>query len=147
MFDGGRGVSDLSRSEIAFALRAVPTHLAEFAHLVPFVGRVHASVVDASSVEKWDQLSRRIQDEDLGNVCREPCVVDGKEVQTALGVQGVKISQSIQLILQAGFMWCFAFLLFVLFSPLFQWQFNHPGCSKQDVLAVLKSQKDTFIPK
>ncbi len=97
----------------------VPTHLGDFAHLVPLVGRILASVVDASLVEKWDQLSRRIQNEDLGNICREPCLVDGKEVQSALGVQGIKISQSIQLILQAGFMRCFSFLLFVLFLPFF----------------------------
>jgi hypothetical protein len=147
LFGGDRCVSDLSRSEIAFALRVVPTHLGDFVHLVPLVGRIRASVIDASLVEKWDQLSRRIQDENLGNICREPCLVDGREVQSALGVQGIKISQSIQLILQAGFMRCFSFLLFVLFSPLFQWQFNHPGCSKEDVLAVLTSQKDTFAPK
>jgi hypothetical protein len=98
----GRAISELSRSEIAFALRAVPSHLAEYAHLALKVGRARACVDDASAVNNWELLSQRIQEWNLGNVCVEGCLVDGKTLQSLLGVQGTATATSIRLVLQAS---------------------------------------------
>ncbi len=101
LVDDDRSVSEISRSEIAFALRVIPSHMIEFAHLAPTVGRFRASVDDKSSVEKWEQLRQRIQEDDLSNICCEHCLLDGRAVQSLLGVQGSETAKSIHLILQA----------------------------------------------
>ncbi len=114
--DESRAISQLSRSEIAFALRNIPSHLNEFACLAPVVGRVQASVDKVHLVEKWDELVVRIQEDDLGSICCEHCLIDGRQVQSLLGVQGNLIAQSIHLILQASFVLAW---FSVTFDPLF----------------------------
>ncbi len=114
--DESRAISQLSRSEIAFALRNIPSHLNEFARLAPVVGRVQASVDKVHLVEKWDELVVRIQEDDLGSICCEHCLIDGRQVQSLLGVQGNLIAQSIHLILQASFVLAW---FSVTFDPLF----------------------------
>jgi hypothetical protein len=66
------------------------------------VGRARACVDDASAADNWDLLSQRIQEWNLGNVCVEGCLVDGKTLQSLLGVQGTAIATSIRLVLQAS---------------------------------------------
>jgi hypothetical protein len=145
LLEDKRAVSEISRSEIAFALRVIPSHLSEFAHLAPVVGSFRASVDDASSVEHWEQLRRRIQEDDLGNVCCEHCLLDGRTVQSLLGVKGIEIAQSIHLILQARTeLRCCSLLLFCLCSHPFQWQFNHRGCTKEDMLAAVTANRLDF---
>ena len=114
--DESRPISQLSRSEIAFALRNIPSHLNEFACLAPVVGRVQACVDTVHLVEKWDELAVRIQEDDLGSICCEHCLIDGRQVQSLLGVQGHLIAQSIHLILQASFVLAW---FSVTFDPLF----------------------------
>jgi hypothetical protein len=102
LFKRGPHISELTRSEIAFALRAVPSYLAEFAHLALKVGRTRASVDDASAVDNWEMLSQRIEEQNLVNVCTEACLLDGKTLQSLLGVQGTGTASSIRLVLQAS---------------------------------------------
>lgn len=143
MFKHGRAISELSRSEIAFALRAVPSHLAEFAHLALKVGRARASVDDASAVDNWELLSQRIQEWNLGNVCVEGCLVDGKTLQSLLGVQGTATATSIRLVLQASALHPYLSFPSIIHSPM-QWQFDHPGCSRDAVLEAVTSNKARF---
>jgi hypothetical protein len=147
--DESRPISQLSRSEIAFALRTIPSHLNEFACLAPVVGRVQASVDKVHLVEKWDELVVRIQEDGLGSVCCEHCLIDGTQVQSLLGVQGNLIAQSIHLILQASFVcvFCWRGVVLLLTPSPVQWQFNHKGCSKEDVLAEVTANIDTYKAK
>ena len=146
--DESRPISQLSRSEIAFALRNIPSHLNEFACLAPVVGRVQACVDTVHLVEKWDELAVRIQEDGLGSVCCEHCLIDGRRVQSLLGVHGNLIAQSIHRILQASFVCVFwrGVVLLLTPSPV-QWQFNHKGCSKEDVLAEVTANIDTYKAK
>jgi hypothetical protein len=143
LFKHGRAISELSRSEIAFALRAVPSHLAEYAHLALKVGRARACVDDASAVDSWELLSQRIQEWNLGNVCVEGCLVDGKTLQSLLGVQGNATATSIRLVLQASALRPCLLLSLSIHSPI-QWQFDHPGCSRDAVLEAVTSNKARF---
>ena len=98
----GRDIQALPRSEIAFALRAIPSTFSQFTPLALVLGRVRAAVDEPHLVAMWDQLTQTIHDANLGDVCSESCLLDGGAVSSVLGVQGRGIGKSIQLILQAG---------------------------------------------
>ena len=96
-----RDIQALSRSEIAFALRVIPSHFSQYLPLALAAGRVRASVDDPHLVARWDQLTQAIHDRNLTGVCSEPCLIDGRVVQDTLQIQPRSISKSIELIMQA----------------------------------------------
>jgi hypothetical protein len=113
-----RSIDEIPRSEIAFALRVIPSRFSDCASLALQAGQARARC-DASGdgadlakqnfLLKWELLLQRIQDLELlhpGNVCSEICLVDGKRVAELLHVEGRLIAASIQLILQASFRLC-----------------------------------------
>jgi hypothetical protein len=97
-----RGIHEMSRSEIAFAVRAIPSRFCELVPSALMAGRARASCDDPHLVEKWEQLTLRIQELKLNNVCTESCLIDGDTVRTLLGVEKSAIAASINLILQAS---------------------------------------------